>query len=225
LAIGIDITHGEIHGVAQNAVQNSLVSRDIVDITVVVLTDGKHADGLLKFLPEGLLDLCDGINAQTIAVVGGKRLDVLDKILTNEGVSLVEIRKARKTAVLDFRLVVPVLDIAAAGTSVAVVVVLNAVERNELTVAAALTLVTHVVSNDIDHEIHATVMKGVLQADEVRKCTEMLVDGSDILSPIAVIALVGILDDRTDPNCIKAHTLNVIKLLFNALESTTAILG
>jgi len=113
LTAGKDITHSEIHGIAKNAIEASLVARNIGDITVVVLTDGEFADGRLKFLPEGLLDLSDGVDTKTISVIGGKFLDVLDELLTDESVCLVQIREARETAVLDLGLVAPVLNVAA----------------------------------------------------------------------------------------------------------------
>jgi len=217
------VTHGEEHGVAQDAVEAALIARNISDITVEVLTDGELADGGLKLLPEGLLNLSDGVDTKTIAVVSSDLLDVLDEVLTNEGVALVEIRKTGKTAVLNLGLVVPVLNVAASRAAVAVVVVVRAVEGNEVAVLAVLAWVTHVVAHDIDHEVHATVVHGVVQADEVRHGTEMLVDSSDILGPVAVITLVGVLDDRADPDGIKAHTLDVVEVLLDTLEHTTTV--
>jgi len=225
LAVSKDIAHGEEHGIAEDAIEAALIARHISNITVVVFTDCELADGLLKLLPEGLLNLSDCVDTQAIAVVGCEFFDVLDEILADERVGLIQIRKARETAVFDLGLVVPVLDVAASWTAIAIMVVFNAVEGDEITVASVLLGVTHVVTNDINHEVHATVMEGILQVDEVRKSTEVLVDSGDVLGPVSMIALVGVLDDGADPDCIKAHTLDVVEFIHDALEHTATVSG
>jgi len=225
LGVGEHITHGEVHGVAQNAVKAALITGNVADVTVVVLTNGELADGRLELLPEGLLDFSDSVDAEAIAVISSDLLDVLDQLLADESIGLVEIRKARETAVLDFRLVIPVLDVAASRAAVAIVVVVNAVEGDELVVPAIGLGVTHVVADDIDHKIHATVFEGVVQVDKVIKSTKVFIDSSDILGPVAMIALVSVLNNRTDPDSIEAHALDVVELVYDTLEHATAISG
>jgi len=223
LAICKDITHSEIHRIAENTIEATLITRNIRNVTVVVFTNGEFADSRLKLFPERLLDFSNGIDTQTLAIISSQLLDVLDEVLTDEGVGLIEIRKARETTMFNLRLVIPMLDVAASRTALTIMIVIDTVERDEFIIPSILLGVTHMISNNIDHKVHITILEGIVEADEITQSAKILINSSDILSPIAMITLISVLDDRANPDSIKAHTLNIVQVLLDTLESSTTI--
>jgi hypothetical protein len=43
--------------------------------------------------------------------------------------------------------------------------------------------------------------------------SEILVEGVKVLSPVSVIPVLSVFDDWRDPNSVKAHFLNVVKMI------------
>jgi len=79
------------------------------------------------------------------------------------------------------------------------------------------------VGNNIDHDPDVFLMASVNQLDEFFRSTEVLVDLIEVAGPISVVATGSVGDDWRDPDSVESHTLNVVQIVQDALESTTAV--
>lgn len=81
----------------------------------------------------------------------------------------------------------------------------------------------HVIYNNIQHEIHATIMHSTCERLEVIGASEMRVQIIDICGPVSMVRLsisciIGnIFHNGRDPNSVEAHRLNIGKLVDDAL--------
>jgi hypothetical protein len=53
----------------------------------------------------------------------------------------------------------------------------------------AASQVAHMVGNDINHQVHATCMKGSRESLEISGCSEVAVERVDILGPVPMVRL------------------------------------
>jgi len=130
---------------------------------------------------------------------------------------LVQVGKISKTAVLDLALVIPVLNLAAC------MVVAGLVEGGNL--AEVIANGGDVVSYNVHHHPNAF---GVGSSNEVFKFlggTEVGVDGVPVPGPVTMVASCGVINDGTDPDGVKTHTLNVRETVFYTVEGTSAVVA
>mmetsp|Transcript_120819 Transcript_120819/g.301478 ORF Transcript_120819/g.301478 Transcript_120819/m.301478 type:complete len:354 (+) Transcript_120819:763-1824(+) len=105
--------------------------------------------------------------------------------------------------------------------------VLGIVERDHLLDHVLIVDGAHVVAYEVVHDAHVAGMQRVDEILQVLRCAEVLVDLVEVVGPIAHAAgaawrlTLELLYNRSDPNTIKAHVLDVIQLRGNPLDHTT----
>jgi hypothetical protein len=103
------------------------------------------------------------------------------------------------------------------------VIVLTLIEGVNLT--EVITDGSWVVGNDVNHHPNTFWVGSFNQVLEVWFRAEVRVDTIPVLSPVAVVATVEVIDDRRDPNSIKSHSLDVVKAILHAFEGTAAVIA
>lgn len=176
----------------------------------------EDAGSLSVLTPEFTLDFRNGVNADTVEVeLLNKALNPVLEVLAYVRVVLIKIGKISKTAVLDVALVVPVSDLAIT------VVVLRSIQGINL--GEVLSNGSNVVTNDVNHHPNTLGMGSLNQVVEVVLRAEVFVDLLPVAGPVAVVTRVQVVNDWRDPDSIETHTLNVIEVVGDSLESTTAV--
>jgi hypothetical protein len=145
-----DVTDGEVHGVVEEAGEVVLVVAYVSWVSVEVLAHLEHSSGFSVLPPEVLWNFGDSIDSNSVEVeLLNQVVDPVLKILPNEGVILIQIRKTSKSAVL-YRLLVAPLDVAV------IMVVIVLVEGVDL--AEVVADGSDVVGHNIDHDPDALGM-------------------------------------------------------------------
>ena len=85
--------------------------------------------------------------------------------------------------------------------------------------------VSHVIGHNIHHHIHSFGVAGTDKVNEVLFCSEVIIQFVDISSPIAMISSIAIVDDRRNPDGIKAHALYVVKMGSEALIPSSTVIS
>lgn len=166
--------------------------------------------------PEFTLDFRNGVNADTVEVeLLHKALNPVLEVLAHVRVVLIKIGEISKTAVLDVALVVPVSDLAIT------VVVLRSIQGIDL--GEVLSNGSNVVTNDVNHHPNILGMGSLNQVVEIVLRAEVFVDLLPVACPVAMVTRVQVVNDWRDPDSIETHTLNVIKIVGDSLESTTTV--
>jgi len=101
------------------------------------------------------------------------------------------------------------------------VVVLRSIQGVDL--GEVLSNGSNVVSNDVNHHPNILGMGSLNQVVEVILRAEVIVDLLPVAGPVAVVTRVQVINDWRDPDSIETHTLNVIEVVGDSLESTTAV--
>lgn len=168
------------------------------------------------------MDFRDSVDSNTINVVSlDEVLNPVNKVVTNEGVVLIEISKTSESTMLNVVHVL-VTEISIRDNAVRVIVI-RRVERNVLRVV--LISVTHMVSNNIDHNPDVSLVASINKGSETTFTTEVTVDFSHVLSSITVESIRIIIGNRGDPNSVETQICNIVEVVFDTLEVTTAIVG
>jgi hypothetical protein len=213
-----DVVDGVVHRVVEEPSDGTLVGSDVSGVTVEALSHLEDAGGLTKLRPEVLGNLGDGVNSQTIEAVGLNQIvNPVLEFTSDVGVWLIKIGQVSETTVFNLALVVPVVDLAVT------VVVVWLVEGGDL--SKIITDRGDVVTDNIDHNPDTFLMGSGNQLLEVVLCAEVAVDLVPVTGPVSVVATIAVVNGRWDPNSVEAHTLDVVQLTFEALESATAVVG
>jgi len=80
-----------------------------------------------------------------------------------------------------------------------------------------------VVGNDVNHHPDIFLVGSFDEVLQVVGTTEVGVDLLPVASPVSVITIVKIVDDRRDPDGIEAHTLNVVQVVDETLVVSATI--
>ena len=102
-------------------------------------------------------------------------------------------------------------------------IVLTSVERVDL--AEIGTDWGNVVSDDVDHNPNAFFMGCLDESFEVVFRAEVLIDVLPVGGPVTVVAWFFILNDGRDPDGVKAHASNIVKVLDHTLVVTTTVIA
>ena len=81
------------------------------------------------------------------------------------------------------------------------------------------------VGNNIDHNIHSFIMSSVDEVLKVILWSELTVDLLPVSGPVSMVSSIEVIDNRGDPDGIEAHTSDVVKVILNTLEVSSAISG
>ncbi|KAK2948651.1 hypothetical protein BLNAU_16392 [Blattamonas nauphoetae] len=158
-----------VDGIVQLPGHDVGVSLDVVHAAIEDLTEKVRWHSADEEAPEVLVDVLDSIHTEAIEVEGGDQpAGPLGQLVLHPIVLGVEIGQVRETAILNFMLVVVILNIASG------VVVGSAVER--VHASEVLPDVPNMVNNDVNH--HPDVLL-VARPDEVLKvvrASEVVVD-------------------------------------------------
>lgn len=100
-------------------------------------------------------------------------------------------------------------------------VVLREIKWNILCVD--LISVAHVVSDNINHHPDVSSMGSFNESFQTSFITKVFVNLCEVLCSISVVLIRVIIRNRGDPNCIETEILNVVKIVFDSLEVTTAV--
>lgn len=208
-----------VHGVVKHTGDVILIRSDVCWITVEALAHLEHACRCAILTPEVLGYLGDSVDTNAIELVLSD--DVFNpgfEIISNVRVTvLVEVWKVSEAAILDLGLIVPIDDLAVG------MVMFRFVEGIDLAVVS--TNGTHMVSDNINHNPDSLGVGRVDEVNEVLLRAEVRVCALPIGRVVAVIAARGILDDRGNPDGVKSHTFDVVKLVDHALVVTTTVVG
>ena len=79
------------------------------------------------------------------------------------------------------------------------------------------------VGDNIDHNPDVFLMASVNELDEFFRSTEVLVDLIEVAGPVSVISTRSVGDDWGDPDSVESHTLNVVQVVQDTLESSTTV--
>eukprot|EP00128_Syssomonas_multiformis_P014787 Colp12_sorted_trinity150504_noHs@8714 len=201
-----DISECVVHGVVQHSSNGRDVRENVVRVAVESLAESVNTSRLDEAGPEVLGHLNNSVDADGVKIVGLDQIaDPVVELRTDIGVLLLEIGQTGKTAVLNFVLVVPVVDDAV------VVVVIAAVEGLEhRKVVHIALLVAHVVSNHVNNNPDVSGVACSNKVLEILGCAKTLVDAVKILRPVSVVALFGVGNDGADPDGIETHALDVV---------------
>ena len=212
-----DVTDGVVHWIVEESSQVVLIWSNIGGIAVEALSHLEYTSSLTILRPEVSRHLWDGINPDAIeAILLDDALDPVLEVATHIGVALVKIWQVGQSTVLNGTLIVPV-DVTRA------VIVLTAVERVDLAEVGADW--GNVVSDDVDHNPDAFVMGCLDEGFEVVFRAEMLIDILPVGGPVAVVAWLFILNDGRDPNGVKAHASDIVKVLDHTLVVTATVIA
>lgn len=132
---------------------------------------------------------------------------------------MIKISKTSESAVLDVVHVLRV-EIIVRNDAIAVVVT-SIVERDILSVV--LVGVSHMISNDINHNPDVLCMASINKRLQGRFTSEMFIDLSHVFSSISVELIWIVIRNRRDPNSIETHVLDVSKIVLNSFEVTTTV--
>jgi hypothetical protein len=83
--------------------------------------------------------------------------------------------------------------------------------------------ISHVISDNIHHDPDVSGMAGINEILEILLGSEVVIQLVQVPTPVAMIAAVPVINNRGYPNGIKAHTLNVVKIVDNTLVATTTV--
>jgi hypothetical protein len=213
-----DVGDGVVHGVVEKSGEVLLVGTDVGGIAVEALAHLEDTGGFTELRPEVLGHLGDGVNAEAVEAVGvDEVLDPVLELATDPLVLLVEVGEVGKAAVLNLTLVIEV------GNLAVVVVVVSRVVGSDL--AKVVSDGRDVVSNDVDHHPDVHGVGGGNEGLEVVGGSEVLVDGVPVAGPVAVVSGVEVVNNGADPDGVESHTLDVVQVVLNTLEGSTAVVA
>ena len=102
-------------------------------------------------------------------------------------------------------------------------IVLTSVERVDL--AEVVTDWGNVVSDNVNHNPDAFFVGCLDESFEVVFRAKVLIDVLPVGGPVAVVAWFFILNDGRDPNGVKAHASDIVKVLDHTLVVTTTVIA
>jgi hypothetical protein len=73
-----------------------------------------------------------------------------------------------------------------------------------------LIKVPHMISNNIKHNPNSSLMAGIHEINKILLRSKVFIHLIDISAPISMISSVTVIDDWTDPYCIKSHSLDIV---------------
>jgi hypothetical protein len=183
-----NVFNGVVHRVVKQTRHIVLVRANVGGVAVEALSHLEDTSSRAELLPEGLGDLGDRVDSNTIEAEGvDEVLDPALQLAADVGVVLVEIRQVSEAAVLDLSLVVPVGNLAVS------VIVACLVVRSDLGVVRADR--TNVVGNNVDHHPDALRVTRVDEVLQVLLGTEVAVVGVPVGRMVAVVAVGVVRDD------------------------------
>ena len=192
------------------------VVRDISDVSIEYFTNLVHSSSRSILFPEIFPHLGNSVHPDPIEVeLLDHASNPFQKCLPHEGVILVKIRQAGKSANFNFMLVVPVINNAVRMIMGALIERGNFVEVH--------TDVCRMVSYDIKHHPNSFGLCRLDQISQVLLSAKIWVDLVPIKGSIAVVVISIVLRDGRDPYSIESHTFYIVKLILNSFESSTAV--
>lgn len=220
LLVNEKISHGEVPGIVQNGTNRGDVASNEAHVTIEDFTSREDTSTGNVLAPEIGVNFRDSVNSETIEVVGlDEILNPVNEVVADVRVILIEISKTSESTMLN---VVHVLGIEiTVGDNAVRVIVFREIEGDVFRVV--LISVTHVVTNDINHNPDISLVTSINEGLETISTTEVTVDFSHILSSVTVELVGIIIRDRRNPNSIETQTSNIVEIVFNTLEVTTTI--
>ena len=100
-------------------------------------------------------------------------------------------------------------------------IVLRLIERCYQVIS--LINICNMVADNIKHHPNTFLMCRIDHTNQRLVVSEVGVYFVPVKSSIAMVVLPVVLGDRRNPNSIETHALDVVKLIFDTLESTTAV--
>lgn len=218
LTVSESVSNGVVHGIVEEGGDVVLIIADIPGEAVKALPHLEDSGGLSEFSPEVLGNLWDSVNTDTIQIiVWDEFLDPIQELLSDIGIFLFQIWEAWESAILNLPLITPVVDITV------IMVVLGLIIGDYLRVVEANG--TNMVGNHIHHHPDIHIMGSLNKLLQAISTTKVIIDFIPILSPVAVEAIFGIINNRWNPNGIKTKIFNILQVLNNTIEVTTAVVG
>jgi hypothetical protein len=214
----INVLDGIVHRVVEKTSQGTLIRSNLGGITIEVLSHLEDTSGLSILSPEIHGNLRDGVNSNTIKVVGlDKIFDPVLKLLSYPAILLVQIGKVSQSAEFNLVFVIPVVDLAF------VMIMLIGIERSDSREVHIDR--TDVVGYDIHHHPNVLVMSSFHKILEILLATKVRIEFVPVGGPVSMITLVDIVYHRRYPDSVETHSGDIIKVLLYTLVSTTTIVG
>ena len=214
-----NVSESEVERVVHGSIESIMsVVRDIADVTLEDFSNLVNSSGCSILLPEVFLDVRDSINSDTVEVeVLNNIFDPCKQGLSHKRVILIQVWEISKAAVLYLILIVPVVDLA-----------LSVVVRRLIEGCNKLILLInpcYVVGNDVQHYPDSLLVSSIDHVFKTLLVSKVRVNLVPIECAVSMIVVSIVLWDRRDPNSIESHSLDVIELVLDSLEGTTAVLS
>ena len=95
---------------------------------------------------------------------------------------------------------------------------------NALPCFSGRQMYTELVSDDINHDVHSSLVHGIDKVSESLFATEQRIDSVDILGGIAMVGVGLVQHHGRDPDGVGTQRLDVIQVCRDAREGATAVL-
>ena len=171
--------------------------------------------------PEPFWNLRNSVNSDAVNVVFVNEVPYpTQKCCPYVVVFLFEVGEFGQSAVLDAVLVM--VGEVGVGDVAPIVVVARVVEGSvdsEVSVE-----VSHMIGDHVDHHQNSPLVAGADEVDEILLRAEVIVEPIKVPPPITVVSPIAIVDDWGDPNGIKAHSLDIVQVVYNpSVPSSTVV--
>lgn len=172
--------------------------------------------------PEPFWHFGNSVDSQTVNVVFLNQIsDPAQQSGSDVIVLLLQVSQVGQSAVFNSVLVVSSKIVVRNGTPIMVVFFL--VER--IIDAKVFIQIAHVITDDVDHDPNVSGVTGSYEVLEVLFRAKVVVQLVQISAPVSVVASISVVDNGGDPDGVKAHALNVIEVVDDALVTTSTVIS
>lgn len=208
--------------IIQNTIDMPNVITEVKHISIKDLSNSVYSCSLRKLCPEPLGYLWNSIDSQTINMILLNEISYpIQKSISNIWIFLLEICKSSQSTVFNFPLIVSGKVIVCNFTPIMIMVALfEGIIDTKISIK-----VSHMISNDINHDPNASFVTGTNEINKILLTSKSIVELIYISAPITMISSISIIDYRRDPDGIKAHSLNIIKIIDDSSISSTTIVA
>ena len=202
--------------IVQHSIQRAQISRKVAHISIKDLPDSIDPSSILELFPEPFWHFGYSVDSDPVDLVFLDQVaDPLQQLCADPIVLLFQVGQTCQSAVLDSVLVfcgeVVVRDYAVP------VVVVGRVEGHVLSVI--FVQVAHMITHNINHNPNIPLMASINKINKILLGAKIAIQLINIPAPMPMIAAIPIINNRTDPNSIKSHSLNIIQIILQAPHS------
>ena len=160
--------------------------------------------------------MADSIDSYTINMIFGNGiLNPRNQSTSNPRIILVEIRKIRKTTVLNIIGVIPIRNLA-------FLMVVGTIVEGSYQMILFINI-SNMVSYHIYHDPNVLFMRSFNQINKVLLNSKVRIDIIPVKCGISMIIVAIVFHNRRYPNCVESKTRNIIQLILEPFKGSSAI--